>query len=56
MLGGGGVVVRVEGFGVEDVVDMEVISPVVVPPLPFAGHSKAYSEEECAQQVGRWLV
>jgi len=56
MLGGGGVVVRVEGFRVEDVVDTEVISPVVVPPLPFAGHSEAYSEEECAQRVGRWLV
>jgi len=56
MLGGGGVVVQVKGFGVEDIVDTEVISPIVVPPLPFAGHSEAYSEEECAQRVGRWLV
>ena len=56
MLGGGGVVVRVEGFGVEDVIDTEVISPVVVPPLPFARHSEVYSEEECAQWVSRWLV
>ena len=56
MLGGGGVVVQVEGFGVEDVVNTEVISPVVVSPLPFAGHSEAYSKEECAQRVGRWLV
>ena len=56
MLGGGGVIVQVEGFGVEDVVDTEVISPIVVPPLPFARHSEAYSEEECVQWVGRWLV
>jgi len=56
MLGGGGVIVQVEGFGVEDVIDMEVISPIVVPPLPFAGHSEVYSEEECAQWVSRWLV
>jgi len=53
MLGGGGVIVQVEGFGVEDVVDTEVISPIVVSPLPFARHSEAYSKEECAQRVGR---
>ena len=55
MLGGGGVVVQVEGFRVEDDVDTEVISPVVAPPLPFAGHSEVYSEE-CVQQVGRQCV
>ena len=56
MLGGGRVVVRVKGFGVEDNVDTEVISPIVVPPLPFARHSEAYCEEECARGVSRQLA
>ena len=56
MLGGRRVVVRVEGFGVEDNVDTEVISPIVVRPLPFARHSEAYCEEECARGVSRQLA
>jgi len=53
MLGGGEVIVQVEGFGVEDDIDIEVISPIVVPTLPFARHSEVYSKEEYAQWVGR---
>jgi len=40
---------------VEDNVDMEVISPIIAPPLPFARHSEVYGKEY-AWQVGRRCV